>query len=88
MCYSLEPRDIIYIKHYEFLSFAKNISENATKVGENMRNKYSQKILDSAKKFGADSIKTASERAIYKAAEQTDNLIGDRITDEITSVSK
>ena len=27
MCYSLEPRDIIYIKHYEFLSFAKNISE-------------------------------------------------------------
>ena len=53
-----------------------------------MRNKYSQKILDSAKKFGADSIKTASEKAIYKAAEQTDNLIGDRIADEITSVSK
>ena len=53
-----------------------------------MRNKYSQKILDSAKKFGADPIKTASEKAIYKAAEQTDNLIGDRIADEITSVSK
>ena len=88
MCYSLEPRDVIYIKHYKFLSFAKNMSENATKVGENMRNKCSQKILDSAKKFGADSIKTALEKAIYKAAEQTDDLIGDRIADEITAVSK
>ena len=26
--YSIEPRDIIYIKHYEILSFAKNVGKN------------------------------------------------------------
>ena len=34
MCYSIEPSDTICIKHYEFLSLARNVSENATKVGE------------------------------------------------------
>ena len=28
MSYSIEPRDIIYVKGYEFLSFVKNISKN------------------------------------------------------------
>ena len=43
MCYSIEPRDGIYVKGYEFLSFTKNI-------GKYLSNKYSQKPLDSAKK--------------------------------------
>ena len=38
MRYSIEPRDIIYVKGYGFLSFAKNI-------GKNLSNKYGQKIL-------------------------------------------
>ena len=41
---SIEPRDIIYVKGYGFLSFAKN-------MGKSLSNKYSQKRLDSAKKI-------------------------------------
>ena len=44
MCYSVEPRDGIYVKAYRFLSFAKNI-------GTHLSNKYSQKLLDSAIKI-------------------------------------
>ena len=49
MRYSIEPRDRIYVKGYGFLSFAKNIGTHATKVAKNISNKYSQKLLDSAK---------------------------------------
>ena len=42
MKYSIEPRDRIYVKGYEFLSFAKN-------MGKNVSNKYGLKLLDSAK---------------------------------------
>ena len=64
MCYSIEPGDRIYLKCYGFLSFAKNI-------GKNISSRYSQKLVDSAKKFAIDAIKTASKRAIQKAAEAT-----------------
>ena len=40
------------------------------------------------KKFLIDAIKTASKRAIQKTAEATGDLIGIKIADEITSVSK
>ena len=81
MRYSIEPRERIYVKGYEFLSFAKS-------MGKNLSNKYGQKLLDSAKKLTTDAIKTASERAIQKAAEASGDLIGYRIADKITSVSK
>ena len=53
-----------------------------------LSNKYSQKHLDSAKKFTADAIKTSSQRAIQKTVEATVDLIGNKIADKITSVSK
>ena len=76
--YSIEPRDRIYVKRYGFLSFAKNI-------GKSLSNKYSQKLLDTAKKFTTDAIKTASKRGIQKTAEATSDLISNKITDKITS---
>ena len=79
MLYSIECRDRIYVKGYGFLSFAKNIGTHATKVAKNMSNKYSQKLLDSAKKFTTDAIKTASKRAIQKTAEATGDLIGNNL---------
>ena len=79
--YSIEPRDRIYVKGYGFLSFAKN-------MGKSLSNKYGQKLLDSAKKSTTDAIKTASERAIQKTAEAIGDLIGNKIADKITSVSK
>ena len=51
-------------------------------------NKYSQKLVDTAKKSAADAIKTASKRAIQKTAEATGDLVGNKIADKITSVSK
>ena len=59
MRYSIEPRDSIYVKDYGLLSFGTNIGTYATKVAKNVSNKYSQKLLDSAKKSTAEAIKTA-----------------------------
>ena len=81
MRYSSEPRDKIYVKAYGYLSFAKN-------MGKNLSNKYCQKLLDRAKKSTAGAIKTSSKRAIQKTTETTGDLIGNKISDKITSVSK
>ena len=81
MRYSIEARNRIYVKEYGFLSFAKNVCAN-------LSNKYGQKLLDSAKKFTSDATKTASKRAIQKTVEATSDLIGSKIADKITSVSK
>ena len=59
MRYSVETRDIIYVKGYAFLSFAKN-------MGKSLSSKYGQKLLDSAKTPTADPIKTASKRVVQK----------------------
>ena len=77
MRYSLEPGDRIYVKRYGFMSFARSMS-----------NKYGKKLVDTAKKSATDAIKTASKRAIQKTAEATGDLIGNKIADNITSVSK
>ena len=47
-----------------------------------------KKLLDNAKKSATDAIKTASKRAIQKAAEATSDLICNKIADKMTSVSK
>ena len=77
MRYSLEPRDRICVKGYEILSFARGMS-----------NKYGQKLVDTAKKSATDAIKIVSKRAIQKTAEATGDLVGNKIADKITSVSK
>ena len=59
MRYSIRPRDRLYVKSYGFLSFAKSICTHATKVVKSVSNNYSQKLLDSAKKYTTDAIKTA-----------------------------
>ena len=51
------------------MSFAKN-------MGKSLSNKYGQKLLDSAKKYTTDAIKTASKRAIQ--AEAAGDLIGEK----------
>ena len=81
MRYSTEPRERIYVKGYGFLPFAKN-------MGKSLSNKYFQKLLNSAKKSTTDAIKTDSKRAIQKTAEATGDLIGSKIADKITSISK
>ena len=59
MRYSIEPKDRVCVKGHGFLSFTKNIDKN-------LSNKYSQELLDTAKKSTTDAMKTTSKRAIQK----------------------
>ena len=88
MRYSIESRERRHVKSYRFLSFARNIGTHATKVAKNMSNKYSQKLVDTAKKSATDAINTAPKRAIQKTAEATGDLVGNKTADKITSASK
>ena len=74
MRYSIELRDRIYAKGCGLMSLCLN--------------KYSQKIIDTAKKSATDAIKTASQQAIQKTAEATRDLVGNKIADKITIISK
>ena len=88
MCHSIEPRERRYVKGYVFLSFPRNIVTHATKAAKKISNKYRQKLVNTARKSGTDAIKTASKRAIQKTAEAIEDLVGNKIADKITSVSK
>ena len=57
-------------------------------MSKTLGNKYSQKRLYTAKKSTTDAIKTVSRRAIQKTTEATGDLIGNKIPDKITNVSK
>ena len=81
MRYLIEPKDKIYVKRYGFLSFAKN-------MGTKLSSKYGTKLLNSAKKSTRDAIKTASKKAIQKTTKAAGDLIGIKIADKITNVSK
>ena len=60
---SVEPRDRIYVKGYGFLSFTKN-------MGKSLRNKYGQKLLDSAKRSTTDAIKKLQKGQFKKPQKQ------------------
>ena len=67
------------------MSFAKNIGKNRSK---SLNSQYSQKLLDHAKQSATDAFKPFSKRVIQKIAETTGDLIGNKITDKITRVSR
>ena len=54
--YSVQPRDIMFVKGYELFSFAKNIGKNISKT---LSGKHSQEILNHAKQPATYSMKTA-----------------------------
>ena len=63
MRFPIEPRDRTYVKGCRFLYFAKN-------MGKRLISKYGKKLLDSAKEFTTDAIKTASKREFKKPQKQ------------------
>ena len=81
MRYSIKVKNRICLKGYGFLYFPTNMSKN-------LSNKYNQNLIDNAKKSTTDAIKIASKRAIQKTAEETDDLIDNKIADKITSILK
>ena len=74
MRYSIEPRKIIYVKGYGFMSFARNFSD-----------KYSKSLIDKGIDISKTFVKTAGKRILKKSAEATGDLIGNKIADKITS---
>ena len=57
-------------------------------LSTNLRGKYSQKLLNYAKRSATDTFTTSSKRAIQKTAEMTGDLIDNKIANRITKASK
>ena len=65
--YSIEPSNGIFVRGSRFLSIAKSMGKNLGKnISKNLSVKNSQKLLDHAKKFATDAIKTASKKSQFK----------------------
>ena len=63
--HSVQPRDWIFVKGYGFLSFAKNMGKNIGKnISKILSGKYSQKLVNHAKKSATDALKTTSKKVI------------------------
>ena len=77
MRYSIEPRERRYVKGYDFLSFARNFSDKYSKF-------LMDKGIDVSKKFA----KAAGKKMLKETAKATEDLIGNKIADKITSASK
>ena len=75
--YSAQPRDIIIVKGYGCLSFAKYMGKSIDKnISKTLKCKYSHKPLDHAKKSATDGLKTSPKRVIQKTLEATSDFIG------------
>ena len=59
MCYSIEPRERIYVKGYGFMSFARNFSD-----------KYSKSLMDKRIDLSKKFAKTASKKILKKQQKQ------------------
>ena len=85
MRYSVQPKDGIFVKGYEFLSFAKNMVRNTGKnISKNLSGKCSKTLLDHAKKSAKDAFRTASKRAIQNASGVIGTSFGNKIANKIT----
>ena len=69
--YSVQPRDQIFVKGYEFLFFVKNMRRNIGKnISKKLSSKYSQNVFDHAKKSPTDALKTSSKNQFRKQQKQ------------------
>ena len=67
------------------MSFTKIIDKN---ISKSLIAKYSQKLLDHARKSTTDVLKTTLKRPIQKTAEVSGDLIGNKTADRIAKVSE
>ena len=74
MRYSIEPRERRYVKGYGFMSFAKYFSD-----------KYSKSLMDKGIDVSKTFAKTAGRKILKETAEETGDLIGNKIADNITA---
>ena len=76
-----------------FCLLLKNWAKTLTKTLKNHKkaiksNKNSHKLLDHAKQSATDALKTASKREVIKTVKATGNFTGNKITDNITKISR
>ena len=74
---SREPRFRNYVKGYGLLSFARKYD-----------NTQGKKLIDTATETRIDAATIASKRVVQKIAEDTGDLIENKIADKITSIDK
>ena len=71
MRYSVQPRHRIFVKHYGFLPFAKNMVKNIGKnISKNLSSKYGQKLLDHAKQPAQMQLKLFQKDSFKKQLKQ------------------
>ena len=88
-CYPVKTENRIFVKANGFLSFIKNMSKNIGKnISKNVSTIYSQKRFDHARRSGTDTLKILPKEWLKNTAEATGDLIGNKIADKITSVSR
>ena len=68
----IEDRDQIYVRSYEFLSFAKDMSKN-------LNSKYQQRFLDTTNNLAKDALNISSKIALQKTAKAAGNAVGNKI---------
>ena len=76
--YSVQPREIIFVKGYGLLPFDKDMGKNIGKNRKNLSGKYSKKLLDHAKQSAIDALETISH-VIQETGETTGDLIGNKL---------
>ena len=55
MCYSIEPRDRIFVKIFGFMPYAQNMGKNISKnKNKHFDSKYSHKVLDHVKQSATE----------------------------------
>ena len=88
MRYSVQPIYQIFVKGYEFLSFAKNMGKNIGKnISKNLSGKTKNFLTILKNLPPTDAVKTVSKKAIQKTVEVTGDLIGNKIPNQITRIS-
>ena len=89
MCYSVQPRDQIFVKGYGFLSFDKNVDKNiGQNINKNVSGKYSQELLNMLKNLQQMRLTLLQKYQFKKQQKQLVILIGNKIADRITKVSE
>ena len=68
-CYSIEPKDLIFLKGYGFLCFAKNISRNIREnISKTLSSKYSLRFLDHDKQSATETLKNIQTKSHSKTS--------------------
>ena len=76
----LQSRVGIYVKSYEFLSFAKDMSKN-------VNSKYKQRFLDTTNNLAKDALNISSQRALQNATKAAGDVVGNKIEEKLVSAA-